>query len=311
MYLGLDVGGSRCRWEWWPQDAAPGGDADGAQPVAPGVQAVGERLATALAAATRAARRAPIAAVCATAGVGDASTAAAVADALRARGVAFPVAVTGDVLAAAAAGLADGPGVLLWSGTGSFAIARDAAGALHRVGGRGFLLGDQGSGYDLVRRAAAAALLAADDLGPPTALGEALVAAFAAPSLPRLGAVVQRCAPGEVAARLPVVLATAAAGDAVANDLLAAGADGLAMLAAGAARRGGLDLRDVTVTGGGGVLLGAAAFAALVRERLAAFGVAALPLLDERAAAVGAARLAADWYNRREPQYTWVTRVTL
>ncbi len=83
------------------------------------------------------------------------------------------------------------------------------------------------------------------------------------------------------------------------------------MLAAGAARRGGLDLRDVTVTGGGGVLLGAAAFAALVRERLAAFGVAALPLLDERAAAVGAARLAADWYNRREPQYTWVTRVTL
>ncbi len=167
MYLGLDVGGSRCRWEWWPQDAAPGGDADGAQPVAPGVQAVGERLATALAAATRAARRAPIAAVCATAGVGDASTAAAVADALRARGVAFPVAVTGDVLAAAAAGLADGPGVLLWSGTGSFAIARDAAGALHRVGGRGFLLGDQGSGYDLVRRAAAAALLAADDLGPP------------------------------------------------------------------------------------------------------------------------------------------------
>lgn len=277
----------------------------------PGVDAVGERLAVAIAAAVRAAACEPAAVVCAAAGVGDAATAAAVIAALRARGVGFPLAVTGDVLAAAAAGLADGPGVLVWSGTGSFAIARDPAGELHRVGGRGFLLGDQGGGYDLVRRAAAAALLAADDLGPPTALGDALVTAFAAPSLQRLGAVVQRCTPGEVAARLPVVLEVATSGDAVANELLSAGADGLVMLAASAARRAGLDLRSVPVTGGGGVLLGAEAFTALVRERLATFGVTALPLLDDRAAGVGAARLAADWHHHREPQHTWVTRVAL
>src|SRR5204862_5893414 len=115
---------------------------------------------------------APAAAVCALAGAGDPNVAGSIAAGLRAEGITFPIAVVGDVVAAAAAGLAGGPGVLLWAGTGSFAIARAHDGALHRAGGRGHLLGDQGSGYDIVRRAAAAVLLAVDDLGPPTALTE-------------------------------------------------------------------------------------------------------------------------------------------
>jgi N-acetylglucosamine kinase-like BadF-type ATPase len=159
------------------------------------------------------------AAVAAIAGAGDASIRSQMAQAVRDAGVPYPVAIVGDTLAAAANALADGPGLLVWAGTGSFAVARDENGALHRTGGRGHLLGDQGSGYDLVRRAAAAVVLAVDGLSPPTALEHALCEAFAAPSPQRLGAVLQQKTQGDIAKALPIVLACAERGDEVLANL--------------------------------------------------------------------------------------------
>lgn len=309
MFLGLDVGGTHCRCEWFPAGTVPGCEAPGVQPAVHGLEAAIAGLAEAIALATR--TTSPTAVVAALAGVGESRTAEAIAAGLRARGVAVPVAVTGDVLAAAAAGLAAGPGVLIWSGTGSFAVARSRHGELHRTGGRGYLLGDQGSGYDLVRRAAAAVLLAIDDLGPATVLTETLTAAFRAPSPSRLGATLQQLDTAGVAQQLPVVLAAAADGDVVANDVLAAGVDGLAMLAAGALRRADLDGRDVPVAMGGGVLLAAPAIRELLSARLRSLGAAAPTVLDARAAARGAAWLAHGWHTHLEPQHTWVTRVAL
>jgi N-acetylglucosamine kinase-like BadF-type ATPase len=303
-YLGLDVGGTSCRFACWPENAQPGGSAPGVQPVVHGVDATVAALAAVLATACRAAR--PAAAVLALAGAGDPAIRQAIVAGLRARGVEFPVAVVGDVLAAAAAGLREGPGVLVWSGTGSFAVARGADGRLHRVGGRGFLLGDQGSGYDLVRRAAAAALLAADGLGPATALTAALAAAFAAPTPQRLGAVLQQLAPGQVAGKLGVVVDAAAAGDAVANEVLAAGVDALAMLAAGAVRAAGLDWRGLDAAIGGGVLTSAPAVAASLVERLRALGAANVRTIAPDAAARGAAWLAHGWHRGESPAREWV-----
>jgi N-acetylglucosamine kinase-like BadF-type ATPase len=313
VFLGLDVGGSQCRFEWWPTGSAPGGDAASVQPAVHGVDAAVVGLDAALHAAMRIARRVaePTAAVCALAGAGDRATSDAIAAGLRARGFAFPIAVVGDVIAAAAAGLSSGPGVLVWAGTGSFAVARATNGELHRVGGRGYLLGDQGSGFDLVRRAAAAALLAVDGLGPATALTDALVRAFAAPAPQRLGASLQQLAPGEVASRLGVVFATAAAGDAVAADVVQQGADSLAMLANAAVRQAELDWRDLAVGLGGGVLARGSAVAALLAERLRAFGAAPPHDIDPRAAARGAAWLAHGWHTRVSPQQEWVARVAL
>lgn len=309
MFLGLDVGGSQCRYEWWPTGCRPGGDARAVQPAVQGLDAACDGLALAL--RTAAGDVPPTAAVCAMAGVGDVATSQAIAAGVRARGIPFPVAVVGDVLAAAAAGLADGPGVLVWSGTGSFAIARDRAGELHRVGGRGFLLGDQGSGYDLVRRAAAAVLLAIDDLGPATMLTDELTRAFGAPAPQRLGAVLQRATSGEVAARLPVVLAVAGAGDPVAVEVLAEGLDALAMLATAAVRRAGLDWRELPVAVGGGVLTGADGLLEMLAERLRAFGAKVPRPIAERAAAHAAAWLAHGFHHREEPSHGWVTRVAL
>lgn len=51
------------------------------------------------------------------------------------------------------------PGLVLHAGTGSFVAARGTDGTVHYAGGLGWRLGDAGSGFDLGRRAIAAALL--------------------------------------------------------------------------------------------------------------------------------------------------------
>ncbi len=306
-FLGLDVGGSKCRLEWWPIGVRAGADGRSVQPAVQGLDAAADGLAAVLRGAM--ADAVPEAAVCALAGVGDAATSAAMVAALRARGIDFPVAVVGDVLAAAAAALADGPGVLVWAGTGSFAVARAHDGTLHRCGGRGYLLGDQGSGYDLVRQAARRAVLAVDGMAPPTALGDALAAAFGAPSPARLGAVLQRLAPGEVAARLPVVLAAAAAGDAVAREALAQGVGDLDALADAAVKKAGLAWRGLSTACGGGVFEALVDQRAAVADRFVARGALAPTLVAPRAAAVGAAWLADGWHRGLSPQKEWVDRV--
>ncbi len=57
-------------------------------------------------------------------------------------------------------------GLVLHAGTGSFVAARDAGGAVHYAGGLGWKLGDAGSGFDIGRRAIAAALLELQALQP-------------------------------------------------------------------------------------------------------------------------------------------------
>jgi N-acetylglucosamine kinase-like BadF-type ATPase len=83
--------------------------------------------------------------------------------------VAREVAITNDA-EFALAGLENGPGVALIAGTGSIALGRAASGQMIQVGGWGHLLGDEGSAYDIGRRAAQAAARAADGRGPSTAL---------------------------------------------------------------------------------------------------------------------------------------------
>ncbi|MDM4768165.1 BadF/BadG/BcrA/BcrD ATPase family protein [Pelomonas sp. SE-A7] len=61
----------------------------------------------------------------------------------------------GDMDIAYRAAFAPGEGYLLYAGTGSIAAFVDAGGQLQRAGGRGGLLGDEGSGYWIARQALA------------------------------------------------------------------------------------------------------------------------------------------------------------
>ncbi|MFK7742087.1 MAG: N-acetylglucosamine kinase [Planctomycetota bacterium] len=359
--LGLDIGGSKCRYQWWttsdasdasdasaPDASAPdasagsdasgetfgaGGDAEAAQPAVDGADAAVAAIAAAIAKA-RGERGAdasnpPKAIVCAVAGVGNPSLRADVERGLRLAVPDAPLYVVGDTLAAAAAGLREGPGLLLWSGTGSFCVARSESGELLRAGGRGYAFGDEGSGYDLVRRAIIAVLQAVDGRGPETVLRESLTAAFGAPSAERLGAVAQSLPPRAVAAQLPVVIEAFDADDRVATDVLIQGMHQLVQLADATARRAGLhDLlrrpTECSVAFGGGVFDNAPSLRqGALRLLQAAFGGGAAPTdeangsawsvreMPPHAAATGAAWLADGVANDLQPQQTWVHRVAL
>lgn len=70
----------------------------------------------------------------------------------------------------------DEVGIVLIAGTGSIALGQDRHGKTARAGGWGYLIGDEGSGYDLGRRGIRAAAKAADGRGLQTSLLPALLA---------------------------------------------------------------------------------------------------------------------------------------
>src|SRR5262245_40853329 len=79
------------------------------------------------------------------------------AAALTSARVAKRVHVRGDIEIALAAAFGNTAGILINAGTGSIAYARTADGKLHRAGGHGWQLGDEGGGYWLGRHRPAAA----------------------------------------------------------------------------------------------------------------------------------------------------------
>lgn len=99
-------------------------------------------------------------------------------------------------------------GVLVLAGTGSVAFGINEAGATAQVGGWGYLLGDEGSGYLLGLKALQAVVRADDGREPRTALTEAVLATLGLASPQDLIQWVY--APGrtrEIARLAPLVLA--------------------------------------------------------------------------------------------------------
>ncbi|HXI44243.1 MAG TPA: BadF/BadG/BcrA/BcrD ATPase family protein [Bryobacteraceae bacterium] len=147
--------------------------------------------------------------------------------------------VTHDALIALSGATAGEPGVVAISGTGSIAFGRNAAGATARAGGWGFLFGDEGSGFDIVRQAVRAALRFEEGWGPETALHRALVAdAGARDANDLMHRLYTEEWPRPRASRLArIVDGMALDGDAVACEILLNAAQQLATLAVSVRRR--------------------------------------------------------------------------
>jgi N-acetylglucosamine kinase len=142
--------------------------------------------------------------------------------------------VTHDAAIALAGAIASGQGIVAIAGTGSMAFARNANGETARAGGWGYLFGDEGGAFDIVRQALRAALRMEEGWGPPTVLWRTLLDATASPSANDLLHLFYTpdWPRSRVAALAPVVDAAAAHGDALAQRILDGAARELALLVA-------------------------------------------------------------------------------
>lgn len=148
----------------------------------------------------------------------------------------------------------DGPAVVLIAGTGSAAIGRDKHGEIHRAGGHGPILGDEGSAYDIGRRAILACLRAHDRTGADSDLGRRILSELDCATWPevRLRA---HSAADEVFPRIfSVVAGSAERDDATAQGILSAAAAELAGLAATLAERLALQSTNFLLVKFGGML---------------------------------------------------------
>lgn len=85
--------------------------------------------------------------------------------------------ITDDAVIALTGALGGKPGVITIAGTGSIALGRGADGKLVRAGGWGYVYGDEGSAFDIVRQALRACLRAEEGWGSATGLAQNLLAA--------------------------------------------------------------------------------------------------------------------------------------
>lgn len=88
--------------------------------------------------------------------------------------------LTHDALIALSGATGGRPGVVTIAGTGSIAFGRNAANKTARAGGWGYVYGDEGAGFWIVRQALRAALRFEEGWGPPTALHAILLKATGA-----------------------------------------------------------------------------------------------------------------------------------
>jgi len=229
------------------------------------------------------------------AGAGRAPERDELAAAITTAGVAERVGVRSDVEIALAAAFGDKPGILINAGTGSITYARTPDGRLHRAGGYGWQLGDEGGGYWVGRRALAATAQAHDGLTESSTLLGRVLVALGLQTFDDLIRWTATATPAQVAALAPHVLNAAREGEIVAQRIVADAAVELSQLVRGLSLHfAESDAIKMATTGGllrpGSPLLLALSTnlsAAVPRARLSEGGVA----VD---APVGALRLAAE-----------------
>ncbi len=122
----------------------------------------------------------------------------------------------------------DSAGCILIAGTGSILFGKDEKGVIHRVGGFGRLIGDEGSGYSIGRKALNAVSKASDGRGEETLISELLNAKMNSGSANGIISEVYK-EKLDVASVAKIVIAAAEEEDAIAENILDEEADELVL----------------------------------------------------------------------------------
>ena len=221
------------------------------------------------------------------AGVGRPSEREALHEALSSHNLAEELVIDTDFSVALTDAFGEGPGVLVIAGTGSSAFARGPAGATARCGGWGPVIGDEGSGSWIGRRALSVVAAAADGREPETALTGAVLTAAEVSETSELIRWASNATPATLATLAPVVLSVADGGDLRANSIVSMAVEELALHVRALARQLFTDERaSVPVALTGGLLKKGSSFRKRLEHRLKV----AVPGAQVHAAEIDAAR---------------------
>jgi glucosamine kinase len=163
------------------------------------------------------------------------------------------VRVTTDLEIALEAAFGSGEGLILLAGTGSAAFARDADGRTARAGGHGPWISDEGSAFDIGRRALRAVTLAKEHRGPATELSKRIFAEHQCRDWDSLTEQIVKSPDAVFPKTFPLVAQLADKGDAVAGEILTRAAASLAELAISVVNELGWRDREVPLAKVGGV----------------------------------------------------------
>jgi N-acetylglucosamine kinase-like BadF-type ATPase len=152
-------------------------------------------------------------------------------------GIAKTSFVVHDSVAALYAATQGKPGVIVISGTGSVAAGINERAEYVRVGGWGYLIDDEGSGFDIGRRALTAAFRTVDGRIPRTKLTGILKRRFKVESLEEINTIYAKGWSVEEIAGLARLVTTAANTDKVCRNILKQAGISLAELAVTVAKR--------------------------------------------------------------------------
>ncbi|MDJ0556657.1 MAG: BadF/BadG/BcrA/BcrD ATPase family protein [Microcoleaceae cyanobacterium MO_207.B10] len=132
------------------------------------------------------------------------------------------IVICSDSAIALVGGIGHPVGVVVIAGTGSQVFGQNSQGLTKRVGGWGYLLGDEGSGYNIAIQGLKAALKADDGREPPTTLIADFQKYLGLTNIEGLIEVVYRRGWGvkEIAALAPIVSTAANKGDKVAKGII-------------------------------------------------------------------------------------------
>jgi N-acetylglucosamine kinase-like BadF-type ATPase len=204
------------------------------------------------------------------------------------------VVITNDARIAFVAGSDRRVGLALVCGTGSIAWGRNARGEIARAGGRGWHVGDEGSGFWIGERAIRSVLRASDGRGPATTLTQRLFQHFEVEGVDGLISAIydEEYPRHRVAIFAAKVEAAALEGDRVASGILDSAAVELALAAESVVRRLDLETAPYDVVLAGGTFAALPGLEADVTRRLSS-GQARVRRLDAEPA-MGAVQLAIE-----------------
>ncbi len=160
--------------------------------------------------------------------------------------------VTTDLDIAHEAAFGGSEGIILLVGTGSAAFGRDASGRTARAGGRGPWFSDEGSAFDIGRRAVQAVALAEEHRAPATALSARLFEFHQCRNWDQLSEPISKNPDSIFPKTFPLVAELAEESDVVSQEILAGAAASLASLVACVANALGWRDRDVPLAKVGG-----------------------------------------------------------